>query len=349
MLRGRTMRGVPVRVGRRGQPPYGVIWLLLALLVHVVGLTALAWLSPYLGPPETKDRRPVSLVILDPVEALPDEEEEEEEPEFEGQIVELAPPEEEEVPDEADYLAEYDQVTDEETRPDRFEINPEVLARVYSKEQRAEEEDVVDLNVEKESTGATVGNHRFDPNLDGSMAAVPSPWAHTNREGPMDPVRSSQRQAALSGAPQNDLINERRDEVVNLNTIKYPYAGYMERIRRQVNYWWKQNLDNLPSSVRLAQSRYLTEVEVILNADGALEFIEVTGESGSDEVDDCVVRAFRLAGPFENPPEGLIKKDGRVYLPDFDFTLMLGTAQMQYEGIDPRAGVQFPGILKSPR
>ncbi len=322
----------------------------MALLLHTVGVGIAAALFPYLAPPERKGRRPVSLVILDPPEVKePEEEEEEEPPRFDGQIVEIAPPEIEEIPEEADYLSRYDQVVEEETRSERFEINPEVLARIHSEEQQAEEQDVIDLNVEEESTGATVGNHRFDPNVDGSMAALPSPWEKTNREGPLDPVRSSQREAALSGSPQNDLLDERRGEMVALNTNKYPYAGYMERIRRQVNYWWRQNLDNLPSSVRLSQSSYLTEVEVILNADGALEFIEVTKESSSDEVDDCVVRAFRLAGPFENPPEGLIQKDGRVYLPDFDFTLNLGTAQMHYQGIDPRAGVQFPGILKSPR
>jgi hypothetical protein len=29
--------------------------------------------------------------------------------------------------------------------------------------------------------------------------------------------------------------------------------------------------------------------------------------------------------------------------------VQLGRPQMQYQGIDPRAGVQFPGIMKSPR
>jgi len=136
---------------------------------------------------------------------------------------------------------------------------------------------------------------------------------------------------------------------VDLNTTKYPYAGYIDRIRRQVNYWWQQNLDNLPSSVQLSESKYTTVVAVVLNADGGLDHIEVEHGSGSKEIDDCLVRAFRVAAPFANPPAGLIEKDGRVYLPEFDFTLGLQAAQMQYQGVDPRAGVQFPGILRSPR
>ena len=94
---------------------------------------------------------------------------------------------------------------------------------------------------------------------------------------------------------------------------------------------------------------YRTDIKAILNADGALEYIEVTDASGSEPLDDAVVRAFKVAGPFPNPPDGLLEKDGRVYLPDMGFTVQLGVARARYEGIDPRAGVQFPGILKSPR
>ncbi|MEQ1566247.1 MAG: TonB C-terminal domain-containing protein, partial [Myxococcota bacterium] len=268
---------------------------------------------------------------------------------YEGQIVEVSPPKVEAVPLESDYLSEYDAATEHETRAERFEVNPEVLSREFSKEMQAEAAEVMDLNAEKESTGATVGNNRFDPDRNGSMSALPSPWKQTNQLGPQDPIPSSSRTASLSGAPQNDLLDEEIGKYVDLNTTRYPYAGYIQRIRRQVNYWWQQNLDNLGSSVRLSKSRYQTVVSVVLNADGALEHIEVIGESGSPELDDCLVRAFRVAAPFENPPAGLIEKDGRVYLPEFDFTLTLQAAQMQYQGIDPRAGVQFPGILKSPR
>ena len=313
----------------------------------VVG--ALGLVAPLYPSPTSKRIRQVSLVIVPPTETTEEDLEEEEEEEYTGQIVEVAPPDVEEVPLDAEYLSEYDQVVEEETRTERVDINPEVLARIFSDEQKAEQADVENLNVEEESTGATVGNDRFDPNTDGSLAAVPSPWEVTNRIGPQDPVPSSQTQSVLQGAPQNDLLDEVVGKTLSLNTTNYPYAGYMERIRRQVNFWWQQNLDNLPSSVRLTKSSYKTSVEVILTGDGVLEFIEVTDESGVEPIDDAVVRAFKVAGPFDNPPEGLIKKDGRVYLPDFDFTVKLGVARVQYRGIDPRAGVQFPGILKSPR
>ena len=155
----------------------------------------------------------------------------------------------------------------------------------------------------------------------------------------------------MSGAPQNDLLNEKRADSLALNTREFLYASYLNRIRRLVNFYWQQNLGNLSraTSATLAKPQYTTGVAVILDTNGSVESIAIEAESGSRAMDGAVVSAYRLAGPFPNPPEGLIEKDGRVYLPDMNWTVRVGTAQMRYQGIDPRAGVQFPGLLKSPR
>jgi len=322
--------------------------LILATLLDGVLVAGVLYAMGEFRPEPPGRTRPVRLVILEPPEKT-EEEPEEEDPDFEGQIVEVAPPEVEEKPEDSDYLAEHDQVVEEETKTDKFKVNPEVLAKKYSREEQLQMEDLVDMNVDKQSTGATVGNERFDPDRDGTLASLPSPWALTNKEGIQDPVMASHSAAMIAGAPQNDLLDERTSDEVNLNTKKYLYASYLKRIRRLVNFYWNQNLDNLPVSVKFSKSKYHTNVNVILDSDGALEFIEVTGESGNSALDEAVVSAFKLAGPFPHPPEGLISKDGRVYLPDMGFEVKLGTARARYQGVDPRAGVQFPGILKSPR
>ena len=341
-----------MRIGERSRNRH-VVWasvLALALLFHLLALVVLQLTQPWWKSSNTRDFAVASMMILEPAPVSADEEEEEEPPETpDGQLVEMAPPEEQEIPDESEYLAEFNEVVEEETRTEKFEINPEVIAREHSREQKLEMEDLVDLDVDKPSTGARVGNDRFDPDRDGTMAALPSPWTFTNRDGTQDPVPAAHMSQQVTGAPQNDLLNEKPADQVNLNLREYQFAGYLNRIRRLVNFYWEQNLDNLPRSVRLAKPRYTTDVSAILDADGALEYVAITSESGSGELDDAVVRAFRLAGPFPNPPDGLIAKDGRVYLPDMSFTVVLGVAQNRYQGIDPRAGVQFPGILKSPR
>lgn len=319
-----------------------------ALVLDILLVSGVLWSMGTLQTGPSRRPRPVKLVILQPPEKE-EEEPEEEDPEYEGQIVEVAPPEEEETPEESDYLADHDQVVEEETKTEKYKINPEILAKKYSRDEQLQMEDLVDVNVDKQSTGAQVGNDRFDPDRDGTLASLPSKWTVTNKEGIQDPTMASHAEAALSGAPQNDLIDERTSDELNLNTKEYLYSTYINRIRRLVNFYWQQNLDNLPSSTRLSKNQYHSEVNVILNSDGALEFIEVVKECGAPELDEAIVSAFKLAGPFPHPPEGLISKDGRVYLPEMGFDVKLGTARAQYQGIDPRAGVQFPGILKSPR
>ncbi len=285
-------------------------------------------------------------------EEEPEEEEEPEPPKMpDGQIVETPEPDEERVPLDADYLAEHNNAVTEETRTDRYRINPEVLSNMYAEESKVQMEDAPDVGATEKSSGAVVGN-QMDPGVGDNGAPkslIPSQWQLTNKAGLAAPTAASSGQQGLMGAPQNDLLKERVGDKVSLNTIELLGAQYLNRIRRQVNFYWSQNLDNLPSSVRLSAPLYRTVVNVTLDGDGALDNIIVTHDSGNGPVDQCVVDAFRIAGPFPNPPVELIAKDGRVYLPDFDFNVEVGHAQMQYRGVDPRQGVQFPGIMKSPR
>lgn len=294
---------------------------------------------------------PTQLVILQPVEPPEELPPEEERPkDLQDQIVEIPEPQEEQRPDDPKFLAEHNVKVDQETRTERVKVNPEVLAPTYSEEQKMEQEtEAFDMNVDQPSTGAQVGNERFDPARDGNLRNLPSPWTLTNREGLQDPVPASHAATDIRGAPQNDLLDVEVGDQVALNAKEYLYAGYLNRIRRLVNFYWEQNLDNLPRGTPLAKSSYTTAVEVVLTSTGALEHVSVSKASGADVMDDCVVRAFQMAEPFPNPPDGLIEKDGRVYLPPMSFTVRLGQARMRYSGIDPRAGVQFPGLMKSPR
>lgn len=319
------------------------------MVLHVLLLGVLGPLWPWLASaPPRGDARPVTLLIEVPE---PEEELEEllEEPEVTGQIVETPPPEEEERPDEADYLAEHDNKVEQETRVEEVRINPEVVADSYSEEDQIQFEDLMDLNVTDPSTGAQVGNDKFDPDRDGALAALPSPFTLSNKDGLQRPVPAATTSADLAGAPQNDLLDEELGTSVNLNTKEYLGATYWNLIKRMVNFYWNQNLDNLPRSVRYVKSSYTTQVVFTLTGDGALESIEIVEESGLPPLDDALVQAFRMAGPFPNPPEQLIAPDGRVYGPLSSFTVSVGQARVPYVGVDPRSGVQFPGILKAPR
>lgn len=350
-----------------------IAWLLvLSVLLHGVmfsvlgrylnGLRLDAWEAPVavhmidgdaldaLTPEQAAQLAQLEARVEEPlVEEEPPEEPERELPD--GQVVEVPKPDEEKIPLQADYLAEHDNAVPLETRTERYKVNPDVLSNQYADEAKLALEEVADVGATEMSTGATVGS--LSPPQEGSKGAprslIPSPWQLTNKEGLAAPVPSSSRNQSLAGAPQNDLLNEKRGAAVALNTREFVGAAYLNRIRRQVNLYWKQNVDNVPARDLRGASNLETVVAVVLDSDGALQSIVVTSACGSEPLDNAVVEAFKIAGPFPNPPEQLIKKDGRVYLDDMSFTVTLGQAHMVYQGIDPRAGVQFPGIMKSPR
>lgn len=271
------------------------------------------------------------------------------EPDLDGQLVEIAPPKDPTPPDEADYLAEHASSVDEETRTEFTELNPDVLAPVFSDEQVFEQEAAIDLNITQPSTGATPGATVYEEGPGGAFALRRSKWLQTNRIGTQNPVPASHTAASVSGAPQNDLLNEALGDEVALNAKPLVFAAYLNRIRRLVSHHWRENINDIPPAVRLVRSQYRTVVHARLDSEGRLLSATVTTPSGEPAVDSCLTRAFEMAGPFPNPPEGLVNAEGIVELPAMDFTLLLKQAENRYEGIDPRAGVRYPGILKTPR
>ena len=296
--------------------------------------------------PEMSESRatPVTLVIELPE---PDPPTPDPEPTLRGQIVDIAP-KSEPAPKDAEFLAEYERSTDRQTQTEQHRVNPEVIDDVYATDDQLQFEDLTNLDATEPSTGAQVGNDRFDPDEDGSLAALPSPFQITNKDGIQKPVPASHRTSLVSGAPNNDRLDLEAADQLSLNANKIRFANYLNRIRRLVNFYWSQQLHNDPgpARVQLTKPSYETAVFVILDSQGGLESIEVTRSSGSSYMDNAVLKAFEVASPFPDPPPPLIAKDGRVYLPNFDFTVTMGRPAAAFQGIDPRAGVQFPGILK---
>lgn len=304
--------------------------------------------DPANGLPQFSDAEVIPIEAPKKEEALKPEEPKPKEPE--GQIVEIAPPADQRAPLHADYVAEYNSLVAKETRTESFKLNPEIIANIYSRESHASKEEVPDVGATEQSTGAQVGGPDEAPGDAGApRSALPSPFALTNKAGLAAPMLASSGSDSLAGAPQNDRLNEDLGDSVALNARLFVGAEYYNRIRRMVNPFWAHNASNLPPETVIAKTSYRTVVEATLTSDGRLESVAVVSHSGSEVVDNCLLDAFRMASPFPNPPAQLIGKDGRVQVPDFDFMLSFVQAQNQYQGIDPRAGVQFPGILKNPR
>lgn len=111
-----------------------------------------------------------------------------------------------------------------------------------------------------------------------------------------------------------------------LNTKEFVFFSYFQRIRSRLDRAWvpilRQKLVRLYRSGRHLASEmdHTTQVVVILNPQGAVVRVKIMGQSGNEELDDAAIGAFNAAGPFPNPPNGIIDANREIQIP-WEFVL----------------------------
>ncbi|HMG56567.1 MAG TPA: energy transducer TonB, partial [Kofleriaceae bacterium] len=124
---------------------------------------------------------------------------------------------------------------------------------------------------------------------------------------------------------------ENGDETA-LSAKRWVYASFFNRLKRQVAQIWDPNsvwrrAD--PTGTVYGTKTRVTEVRVSLAPNGTLSKIVVVTPSGAVPLDEEAVRAFRIAAPFPNPPEGLVQKDNLITF-GFSFYFQLGTQHLSW-------------------
>lgn len=104
-----------------------------------------------------------------------------------------------------------------------------------------------------------------------------------------------------------------------LNSVEFKYYGFYFRIRQRLEQFWGRSIQETAEKL-IAQKRtvekssdHVTALRIVLDQEGQITAIKVLGSSGVRELDDAAIRAFNEAGPFPNPPKGMIVK-GKVTL-----------------------------------
>lgn len=112
-----------------------------------------------------------------------------------------------------------------------------------------------------------------------------------------------------------------------LNTREYVFYGYFQRIRERLDRAWEKSLrDKLAKYFyrgrQLASDMdYTTKVLVTLDHQGQITRVQILSQSGTRDLDDAAVKAFNDAGPFPNPPRGLIEGETSSIQVRWDFVL----------------------------
>lgn len=127
-----------------------------------------------------------------------------------------------------------------------------------------------------------------------------------------------QNLARIAGGPSPDRLDgvEEGDQTA-LNTRSFKYATFINRVGMAIYREWDPNrayqARDPDGKVYPARDR-TTSIEIVLDGAGAIRFVKVLDSSGLDFLDQEVVRAARAAGPFPNPPAGLMDGSGQIHL-----------------------------------
>jgi len=111
-----------------------------------------------------------------------------------------------------------------------------------------------------------------------------------------------------------------------LNTREYVFFSYFQRIRSRLDVAWSASLrESLERFYRkgrriASDQEWKTRTWVTLNSGGTVVRVRLVEESGVMDLDAAALAAFNDAGPFPNPPQGLIDEHGLVEL-HWDFVL----------------------------
>lgn len=262
-----------------------------------------------------------------------------------GQVVTVAPPEQEIMPEEARYASRYAVKVDEEVKaaqpskdqkvPQKFspETQPELRPRVrkgtgakdflLTTDQAGTEASELGSEYSPEGAEPAAGDpHEGDP---GYALIAPELAGY-------DPVSKYQPSAAPFASDDFVPDVEKTGETNLLNTVPYRYAGFFERVKQGVRRHWDPNrtyrLRDPTGELYGHKDRY-TVLSIVLDDRGYILDTAITSPSGLRFLDNEALRAFGAAGPFLNPPSGLASEDGKIRF-DFGFAFLIASSRQQF-------------------
>jgi len=138
---------------------------------------------------------------------------------------------------------------------------------------------------------------------------------------------------AVGGGTQDALPNIDDGEETALNSKKWRFASFFNRVKRQVaEHWHPEEVyrQRDPTGMIYGRKNRYTALRIQLNPDGRLSHVAVEQPSGLDFLDDTAIQAFKEAAPFPNPPRQLVESNGLINF-GFGFLFDLnGPAEMRW-------------------
>ena len=332
----------------------GWTWALIMLLsaalqVPLFGLFhQSAALETYVG--AQPERRPVKVTMRPQRPRPPTPPEPEPEPVVTGQIVEVVAPEVEPdppPPEETDYLSNANTRTERQTKakPERRSRQPRRGARSKRRESRVQSRQSRSL---EETATPQVAQVMQIP-TETAQAPVD---AEGSARPQTDMLRDQRPQALLPTLDQHaaianiqtltgsgggvDALNdveEEADETV-LNSRRFQHWDFFDTLKDRVYERWAPAVlatyrrNDPTGEVYGTRDRY-TVIRVTLNPAGRIQRLATVRDSGMDFLDEEARQALRRAGPFQNPPRGLVDDRNQIVF-QFGFLFEISTRRFRF-------------------
>lgn len=132
---------------------------------------------------------------------------------------------------------------------------------------------------------------------------------------------------AVGGGSVDKIDGAETGEFTALNSKKWKFASFFNRMKRQVAQNWHPDrvyLRRDPTGKVYGTKDRVTVLQVSLRPNGALAKVVIAKQSGIDFLDDEAVRAFQLAQPFPNPPDALVDPGSKLITFSFGFHFQIG-------------------------
>jgi protein TonB len=195
--------------------------------------------------------------------------------------------------------------------------------RVHSKEKPKEDAflGAQDQTVVKETVKKAQNiNEKIEPNKTMSpKRELAKLGVNLTKIIPVEESNSANNAGRYSESDPHDYVEGLNEsERTLLNTKEFVFFGFFQRIKERLEMAWhpllKEHLSKFYQKGRsLASDKdHKTELLVILNSKGEVVRVRLIEESGQKDLDNAAIGAFNKAGPFPNPPKGIMNAKGEV-------------------------------------
>jgi TonB family protein len=155
----------------------------------------------------------------------------------------------------------------------------------------------------------------------GDLAVKMLPKVKPQTQAQQEQEARNDNWADAGAAPQDYVNGYKETDRTILNTKEFQFYGYYQRIRSRLDAAWvpilRAKLVKYYYGGRhlASEMEHKTRVLVVLNPSGQITSVKIVSESGTQDLDDAAVSAFNEAGPFPNPPKGIVTSTGIIEIP----------------------------------